>query len=120
MPAERKADSVITFGIERSMAPPPVVMTNICPSATIARNEAFVLVAIKLSRLRLCANNPKAIHIASEPPAAQIQGISFTTFRLSGTDVDPNLILHPFAEGGSPESQSRRPLGPRLRNLSQV
>src|SRR6516164_4399035 len=118
MPAERKADSVMTFGIDRSIAPPPVVMTNIWPSATIARKEAFVLVAIKLSRFRLCAKRPNAIHITKAPTAAQIHGIPFTTLRLSATDAELNLIVHPFAEVGTPGSQSKDPLVRPLRSSS--
>src|SRR6516225_10191707 len=97
MPAERKADSVMTFGIDRSIAPPPVVMTNIWPSATIARKEAFVLVAIKLSRFKLCAKKPNATHIMKAPAADQIHGILFTALRASTADLASNLILQPFA-----------------------
>src|SRR5262249_44290619 len=94
MPAERNADSVITFGMERSIAPPPVVMTSICPSATIARKEAFVLVAAKLSRFRLCAKRPTATHITKAPIAAQIHGIPFSTLILSARDLEWTLIIH--------------------------
>src|SRR5580704_18004057 len=59
----------------------------------MARKEAFVLVAIKLSRFRLCAKMPKATHMMKAPTAAQIHGIPFTTLRLSATDLELNLIV---------------------------
>src|SRR5258707_2227746 len=120
MPAERKADSVITFGMERSMAPLPVVITNIWPSATIARKEAFELVAIKLSRFKLCAKRPRATHIIKAPAAAQIHGILFSILRLSISDLESKLILHSFAKVGTPGSRSKVLLGLPLRSLSQV
>src|SRR5271165_288863 len=120
MPAERKADRVITFGIERSIAPPPVVMTSIWPSATIARKEAFELVAIKLSRFRLCAKRPSTTHIMKTPSAAQIHGILFAALKLSITDLESKLILHPCAKVGMPGSRSKAPLGLQSHSLSQV
>src|SRR5580704_16501912 len=59
----------------------------------MARKEAFVLVAIKLSRFRLCAKIPKATHIRKAPTAAQIHGIPFTTLRWSAADLGLNLIV---------------------------
>src|ERR1700733_2486755 len=57
------------------------------------RKEAFVPVAIRLSRFRLCARMPKATHITKAPTAAQIHGIPFTTLSLSDADLELNFIV---------------------------
>src|ERR1700685_601102 len=59
----------------------------------MARKEALVLVAIKLSRFRLWAKMPKATHMTKAPAAAQIHGIPFTTLRLSAVDLESNFIV---------------------------
>src|SRR5580698_9829834 len=59
----------------------------------MARKEAFVLVAIKLSRFRLCAKMPKATHITKAPTAAQIHGIPFITLKLRAADLELNFIV---------------------------
>src|ERR1700730_15368235 len=59
----------------------------------MARKEAFVLVAIRLSRFRLWAKIPKATHMMKGPTAAQIHGILFSILRLSATDLELSLIV---------------------------
>src|ERR1700759_5283674 len=59
----------------------------------MARKEALVLVAIKLSRFRLWAKTPKATHITKAPTAAQTHGIPFTTPSLSAEDLELTLIV---------------------------
>src|ERR1700728_4088660 len=59
----------------------------------MARKEALVLVAIKLSKFRLWAKMPKATHITKAPTAAQIHGIPFTTLKLRAADLGLNLIV---------------------------
>ena len=73
IPVVRKAERVITPGIDRSMEPLPDVITSIWPMAGTIRNEAEVVMLMRLSTLRLPEIIPMVIHSSIDAMQAHSQ-----------------------------------------------
>src|SRR5664280_1141886 len=76
-PQDQYALNVMTYGTERSIPPPPPVMTSIWPSATNARKDAAVALIVSEPNENRWVTTPMRIQAKMDPSTAHAHGARF-------------------------------------------